>query len=613
MNSKRFRELLSGLGHPSEADLLLYFDGELAERGSRKIQKHLRTCWPCRLELHKIEGAITEFMECRNAGVEMAPPPQGWSRFDGLLRFAVIEEEQKRRPSLGIFHGLPYLKIAVGVALAVMFVLWVYRNPIQTVSANTLIAKTEIAENQIAHDVNEPVVHRRITVRRWPSPRQPGQAGEVESWTDLRLARSRQRSTAELWPELEQVLNHNHMGGHRLLSAASFHAWRDSLARRHEGVASGRLVDGSESLTLNTATDDAPQPDSIVESSLVVRAADWRPVQQRLRVQGVSGIREYELTEIAYEVVPRSSLDAAVFDSPEQSRPASGVPEPALALPAPLETAHPPIETVIQALYALHRAHACLGENVEVLRDATGTVIVQGVVGTAERKEQIQAALEPVRDLVVRIKTIEEAQSASVPAAPARVVEPPEARSAAESRRSPIQEALKDRVSADRIGELAYRAVSLSEDWAADAWALRNLAEAIPANEVVNLSGSGRAMLAGMVQDHAGRLQSQVSACRSEFRPYVADAPGAAPAEQGDLAWPGSALQVFSTAVKAADLTRALCAGSGQLSGHANEAVESLVAAYSKTQAGAERLQAGVTALLESHARATLAGNQKAK
>jgi hypothetical protein len=282
-------------------------------------------------------------------------------------------------------------------------------------------------------------------------------------------------------------------------------------------------------------------------------------------------------------------------------------------LPAPIQTANPPIETVVQALYALHRAHACLGENVEVLRDAAGTVIAQGVVGTAERKEQIEAALEPVQALVVRIRTIDEAQSASLPAAPARVVEPPEARSASESRRSPIQEALKDRVNADRIAELAYRAVSLSEDWAADAWALRNLAEAIPANEVMNLSGSGRTMLAEMVQDHAGRLQAQVAACRAEFRPYMADEPGAAPAEQGDLTWPDSALQVFSTAVKAADLTRALCAGSAQLSGHANEAIESLVAAFSKTQTGAERLQAGVTALLESHARPTLAGNQKAK
>jgi len=286
---------------------------------------------------------------------------------------------------------------------------------------------------------------------------------------------------------------------------------------------------------------------------------------------------------------------------------------PRLALPAPIETANPPIETVIQALYALHRAHACRGENVEVLRGPTGTVIAQGVVGTAERKEQIEAALEPVQALVVRIRTIEEAQSASVAAAPARVVEPPEASSASGSRRSPIQEALKDRVSADRITKLAYRAVSLSEDWAADAWALRNLAEAIPANEIVNLSASGRAMLAEMVQHHTRSLQAQVSACRAEFRPYMADEPGGAPEEQGDLAWPDSALQVFSSAVKAADLTRALCAGSGQLSGHANEAVESLVAALSKTQTGAKRLQAGVTALLESHARPTLAGNQKAK
>jgi hypothetical protein len=50
------------------------------------------------------------------------------------------------------------------------------------------------------------------------------------------------------------------------------------------------------------------------------------------------------------------------------------------------------ITAEIESWFALHRAKACLGEALEVIRDRSG-VKIRGVVETAERREELLEAL----------------------------------------------------------------------------------------------------------------------------------------------------------------------------------------------------------------------------
>ena len=186
-----------------------------------------------------------------------------------------------------------------------------------------------------------------------------------------------------------------------------------------------------------------------------------------------------------------------------------------------------------------------LGENVEVTHNAAGEVLVQGTVDTPQRKQEILTALQPLRAIEVRIATLAESRTGTPPAALSRSAGPTSQDHVAESGPSAIQRALQGLASPERITELANHAVSLSEDWVAEAWALRKLADAFPPDKLARLTAAGRKELAKMVRDHATSLRTKVFECQSELRAYLpAPPPGSGPAEEG-LEWPGAARQIF--------------------------------------------------------------------
>lgn len=580
----------------------MYTDGELSTRKSRQIREHLHACWQCRVELQRIGQAIGEFMECREAEVGQSPPLRGWSQFNRLLSSAVAEPEESRR-SWNPFARLPHMRFAAAAAVVVAIVLGLYLRPITTVSANSLLDRAQNAEVQTERGMRAPVVYRRIAFRRKTSSSSLSQSGEIETWRDLDRALYRQRGTTSMWPELEHVLQGNHMGRGHVLSATAFREWRDALPRRQESVQSRRLADGSEALCLTVAT-EARRPDSISQASLVVRAGDWRLVQQNLRVQGESDIQEYELKEISYQVIPRSSVDASIFatSAPPQSLIPAPIPVPPPAMVSRTEPEGSPVETEIQALYALHKVNACLNDNIQVTRDAAGRVIVRGVVDTPQRKERIATVLEPLHGVDVQVRTITEPQSGPAFAPPASAAELAGKGSVAESHSAPIMDALKGKLSTGQIAELSYRAVSLSEDWAMEAWALRRLAEAIPPEDLAGLTKSSQAKLAEMIRDHTASLGAKIAQCRAEFEPYMPGGALDSEPKTGENDWHGSARRLFAAATRAADLTRLMCAGSGPLPVPASDEIKNLVTSLSDAQSDAVHLNTDIAGLLESRA-----------
>ncbi|MEO8126579.1 MAG: hypothetical protein ABI822_05760 [Bryobacteraceae bacterium] len=529
-------------------------------------------------------------MDSRNVEASQFPPPLKWSRFGLLLRLATAGDITSR-PLWNLWPQFPRRGVAAASVALVAAALWLHFSSVAPVSANDLLSRAETSEIKAAQGVNNPVLYRKIDFRFRSSSRQAGQAGAIESWTGLKLLPAHHRSSAPFWPQFESVLRRNRMGGHPLLSAAAFAEWRNSLPGRRDNVSRGKWRDGREAITLRTVAHGLTGPGTILESTLMVRVEDWRTVQQSVRVQGEADIQEYELAEISAVVTPMSSLDASIFGTPRTEVPSRPAAPLSSTVPARLP-ANGSADTEIQVRYLLHRIRACLGEDIAVASNSSGRVSVDGIVESSARKEELLAALSQIATLEMRIRTFDELRPAASPVPRALALRTPAGAPAVESSVPPIERALKGRVSGSRILELSNSAVSLSESWMAESWALRRLESGFSAEKVDKLSGAGRKMLAEMVRDHASAILAGVSASEAEFRPYAA--PEAVTSQESNAnaaAWPVSVRSLFDAATGAAGLVRALCTGSGPSADAPADPIRTLDTALLEARAAAVRVR----------------------
>src|SRR5262249_33501245 len=135
----------------------------------------------------------------------------------------------------------------------------------------------------------------------------------VEEQTRTVASSANHRQTPAALLALNDVLRANHMNPAMPLSAASYDAWRRSVAEAHNEVNKIKLADGHDAFTVRTFSGGQVKLGAIIEASLVVRSNDWHPVEERLRVKGSEGEEEFELSETAYSVVSLSSLAREIF------------------------------------------------------------------------------------------------------------------------------------------------------------------------------------------------------------------------------------------------------------------------------------------------------------
>lgn len=577
--------------HPPPELLMLAVDGELSPEESRPIEAHLAACWVCRTHTAKIEATITDFIEYHQTMLtpHLPPPPDTWRNFGRLLdRWA----EEVGQPSWFFRLGLRLRELFVvrmtawrfAVSVAALFVMafifWLSRSPV--VSAQELLQRSMQAETTRLKQVAEPVLYRKLQVRR----KAAGQEESVawESWQGAKDGLFRQRvadrqgerflppdpkSAPALLAELAQVLQVNHWNEQQPLSAAAYAEWRKSVRLATETVAELALPDQRVGLKL-TSVVAGPQPlDTILEAALIVRRADWKPIALHFKVQGANEVREYELTETAYEVMPLAALTAFADPTPN-AKPsvathASASPFPSMALPPPAGKPTPTAAEIqqaeIAAIYALHQMRADLGEQLDVVRSPGGQVIVQGLVETGERKEELLTALQRIPLVATQIQTVEEAQR-NAAQKPAAVTTPPLANtdvSSAESKAQPqlFRVALERFLAssgatapqiAERLTELTNQSLAFSENALARAWALRRLAENPTFKNTEQFAPEARTRLLVMLTSHRQALREQMRGLRQELAPgltFVAGGSGPEPVAESATDWATAARQVF--------------------------------------------------------------------
>ncbi|MCI0422465.1 MAG: hypothetical protein L0312_25130 [Acidobacteria bacterium] len=666
MDKHLLAQWFKGVWHPAEEELLRYVDNELPAHKTAKIRQHLGACWSCRLRKEKIEAAISSFVEyLHNTIAPNVPSPRlEWRSFGSNLRQVV---SQTRRSGLfsiwssvrSVFlaSSLP-LRLAAGLLLLAAGIVWMQGvNPLISVSADELLEKAAEAHQQRIRQAPQPVVYQKVEVRRKAAIPAPDEVVTLEIWNDTThsrfrhylqdsqgrrlIARETDPALARLSPdqagpvpavliELERAFRANHLDWRQPLSAEGYSAWRQSAGPRTEEVFKMKQAGEPEALVLKTVPKDPKEVDEIVEAQLVLRAKDWHPLEQHLKIQGEGEIREYELAELASQVVALNHLELPVFVDPMPPVSAQ-IPKIITAKAATLPSPSELIEAEIQAHYSLHRLKACLGEPIEVIRTRAGQIEVAGLAATPERKEDLRAALEGVPFLKIRIRTMEEAlQQHSSSSQDLTNSSPMKEDSSADqtvtvrSTRLPIQDRLEQilRARAEGFSPGDERAPNQAADlnalvaaWSnqvtavsraalAEAWALRRLAESFPGKRD-HLSKQSLWLLEVMMGDHLAEMKAQVSHGRKLLAPvlvaYLGESSTAVSGEEQippdplkDSDWSAGALLAFAAVDELDRLIHGLFAQPSLPREQADDAAQRLALSLPALENQFENLEAAI-------------------
>ena len=634
--------------HPSLEELTLHLDGELGAKNDR-VGVHTKSCWSCRMRLEKIDRAISEFMEARNASFAGSPafPTETLRKFKARLDGLESEcgspnlfSDVTREWTQGLFASRSSIRLAIVLASLVLIVAIFFRlNLTQPVSAKEVLFQVRQAEVRQMMQVPAPVIYEKLQLRR--SLGRHLETVTWEIWNDIRNDRLRQRVNAvpqdvpALLEDFGEVFRNHQADPGRPLSPNNYEVWRDSIPQESEEVLDGTLSNGDKATILRVSGQGPFPPNGIVGAEFTVRAADWHPVGQRLLLRQRDQVVDYSLGEVAFNVMALSAVPPSIFADPAPAPTRiSHVPVRRL-MPVPvhvdlwpeeadlLPTAADLTAAEVEARYALHNVRACIGRPVEV-RLGIGRIEVEGVVDTEERKEEILLALRGIPHVIPEIRTVAEAANAehvNGEGAAANSDQP-----TADELSAPklaIEDLLRRYFSAGKcvgptseqsacvqeaIAGLSREALAHSEATQGQAWALRRLVEWGPFLARHELRTSSERLLDLMVRDHIDALRSELEQWRARLKPVLSALSSSDSSEIGAEStqtrdssgdWVTlSLLRLCTTVEEAGNLTLGTFAETNRPVSQPEQAMKQLLSKLEGLNGGFSRLQADVSAEL---------------
>lgn len=680
--------------HLEDDDLISYLDGEQPRDEQDQTRVHIESCWHCRSRLNSVQGSIENFLRVRRESLlpkDIPPSRPAVDLFRERLADHCAATPERSLLSLRSWSAPvrylasllkrarhtqatsgPVVRIATALLIACLVsALVIFSNRVSIVSANELLSRAVDARDRQMDETTQPVIYQKLQVRQKHSKGDAENSITWETWSDAANARFRQaitdketrrfisltprsdlvsaktttlNSAPETLEELAKVLQANRMDPHQPLSPSAYQAWRSGVARKSEEITRSTRADGTEVLTLKTVPQRVAAVGTVTEAVMIVRARDWHPVEQQLRVSREQGDEEFQLTEVAYAVAPLNQLDSSVFANSESPATVSVVAEPAppaaivrdtkslseaasTVAPTPSEAELAAAE--LDARYALHRVQADLGEPIEVARNDANQIEVRGLTETEQRKREITRALGGIPRIILKIQTVAEAARAK----------------AVKSRTNPVKTPAEKMAEADSVGErtpendsdefqqqlsrylaahqgagdagggntglegkvawFSNAAVSHSEAALAEAWALRRLAERYGSTKASGLRPADAARLEELVRDHTAKLQKQLTELRRLTEPFLrtiatggTTGPTSSPDRSGEN-WDVKAKAVFTSVNQVNALTRKLFAGGTQSSssgGASDHAARELLGVFDALE---QRLNSMDKAVLE--------------
>ena len=296
----------------------------------------------------------------------------------------------------------------------------------------------------------------------------------------------------------------------------------------------------------------------LLKATLTLTKSDLHPIEQTLLVQRGDESREYRFGEANDELLPAK---AAAFEiEPELI---GGAREPGRTgdwalrdlttsrVPPTLSTSTPPAasaELEVDVAYLLNLAKADRNEQVALTRSAGGSLRVEGVVDTQQRKEEFLRTLAPVSNnpaVVIDIRTVADATAGRTAAGPLTVQETEETANtvaADEELRAyftkkdpggPTDEAIRSYSS--RVVNRAYSALFHAIE-------LKKLISRFANVDMRTVAPDARAKWLSMLRQHASAFARENELLRQEIQPIFFPGSGLQVAEEfsiqsdGDLA-----------------------------------------------------------------------------
>lgn len=282
----------------------------------------------------------------------------------------------------------------------------------------------------------------------------------------------------------------------------------------------------------------------LLKATLTLAKSDLRPIEQTLVVQRGEELREYKFVETRFELLPAKDVPANVFEIERELagevaatdgagnsglRNVSAGPPPSTSTAAFAST-----ELEIDVAYLLSQAKADRNEQVALTRSASGSLRVEGVVDTAERRDEFLRALRPFSNnpaVSIEIRTVAEAaakQRAGAVKESVREVEDTGDAIAVEeklreyfSRRGMSAEAADQSVRAysSRVVNQSYRALLHAVE-------LKHLVARFARVDMRTVAPDARSKWLEMMRSHATAYERENAALRGELQPvFLSETP----------------------------------------------------------------------------------------
>jgi anti-sigma factor RsiW len=479
--------------HPEEEQLLRYLDGELPVQAAGEVRSHLEACWQCRAALEELQDVVSQCVHYRKNVLQrhLPTPPAPWvdiyrhfDEIDASLEPALFRRITRLLKS-PFDTGAKKWALAAVALLVVLGLFYRYRQT-PSVQAAELLRQAVATAN--AHPNQPRRIQIRTRNRRLTRPAvatQPAGFGTAD---------------ADVLQAMFQRANYSWTDP---LSAQSFQSWRNQLADKRDQV-----IEENQTYQIETSSSTS----ELRQATLKLRAADLRPVEERLEFSNQEWV---EITEVPDDAVPPAPIGAGA-----DARRAAGSPTA-----PPSETSNAVVTSApeasaadeLQVIAALHDVGADLGDPVEVSRSGS-EVVVSGTGLAPARQQEIKNALGSKAHVVVRFSDSPPATAPDQPVAPndapAGDVRQLQAR---------LAEQLGGRAN---LEQLSAQVLDSSESLMARAYALRRLAEQFPLAAEQELNASDRQLLARLRGEHSTALRRQVTEIDRELQPILAMVPG---------------------------------------------------------------------------------------
>jgi hypothetical protein len=277
----------------------------------------------------------------------------------------------------------------------------------------------------------------------------------------------------------------------------------------------------------------------LLKATLTLSQSDLRPIEQTLLIERGGDLREYRFAEASFELVPSKAVNKAVFavepeliggarpngrtgDRAHRDLTSSRVPPLTSASTSAVASA----ELEVDVAYLLNQAKADRNEQVALTRSAGGSLRVEGIVDSEQRKQELLRALAAVSQnpaVAIDIRTVDEALQHS-PTPRTISVYPTEVTPSTIAVDAELRQYFSRRDSSsgdldESVRSFSSRTVTRAYDALFQAIALKRLVNRFARVDMRTVAPDSRAKWLAMLRERASAFERETALLRSELQP----------------------------------------------------------------------------------------------